>query len=178
MCELFKSYYHSYLKLGPANCAGRAGSAQGSEQVHPLCFLTVASGGSRGGGSSSGGGVVGGDSDGVPTTSSATWPLDGMKFDTLKEQKAKRTPEDYETGYGEEYESVHDEDYESERDDQIDSEPEASIDDKMLVKYESDINEPYATSESDVEDETPEETVPADVGTGWGRIIFSPMKRG
>ncbi|XP_076907037.1 rsm22-cox11 tandem protein 2, mitochondrial-like [Bidens hawaiensis] len=109
---------------------------------------------------------------------SATWPLDGMKFDTLKEQKAKRTPEDYETDYVEEYESEHDEDYESERDDQIDSEPGDSIDDKMMVKYESDINEPYATSESDVEEETPDETVRADLGTGWGRIIFSPMKRG
>lgn len=29
------------------------------------------------------------------------WPLDGMKFETLKEQHAKRNPEDLEIDYGE-----------------------------------------------------------------------------
>ena len=28
------------------------------------------------------------------------WPLDGMKFETLKEQHAKRNPEDLEIDYG------------------------------------------------------------------------------
>lgn len=28
------------------------------------------------------------------------WPLDGMKFDTLKELHAKRNPEDLEIDYG------------------------------------------------------------------------------
>lgn len=28
------------------------------------------------------------------------WPLDGMKFDTLKEQHAKRNPEDLEIDFG------------------------------------------------------------------------------
>jgi hypothetical protein len=28
------------------------------------------------------------------------WPLDGMKFETLKEQRAKRNPEDLEIDYG------------------------------------------------------------------------------
>jgi len=28
------------------------------------------------------------------------WPLDGMEFETLKEQHAKRNPEDLEIDYG------------------------------------------------------------------------------
>lgn len=47
-----------------------------------------------------------------------------------------------------------------------------------MVIYESDINEPYFTSESDNEEETPDESTRADLGTGWGRIVYSPMKRG
>jgi hypothetical protein len=31
---------------------------------------------------------------------SEPWPLDGMKFETLKEQHAKRNPEDLEIDYG------------------------------------------------------------------------------
>ncbi|KAK9067931.1 hypothetical protein SSX86_012042 [Deinandra increscens subsp. villosa] len=93
---------------------------------------------------------------------SEAWPLDGMKFDTLKEQRDKMNPEDFESDY----------------DDQIDSEPEDIFDDKKMIKYESDINEPYFTSESDAEEETSQETTRADLGSGWGRIIFSPIKRG
>lgn len=62
--------------------------------------------------------------------------------------------------------------------DQIDSEPEDIADDKKMIKYESDINEPYETSASDAEEETSQETTRADLGSGWGRIIFSPIKRG
>lgn len=31
---------------------------------------------------------------------SEAWPLDGVKFETLKEQLAKRKPEDLEVDYG------------------------------------------------------------------------------
>ena len=31
---------------------------------------------------------------------SGAWPLDGVKFETLKEQIAKRKPEDLEVDYG------------------------------------------------------------------------------
>ncbi|KAL8238878.1 hypothetical protein R6Q59_015445 [Mikania micrantha] len=93
---------------------------------------------------------------------SEAWPLDGMKFDTLEEQRAKMNPEDFESDY----------------DDQTDSEPEDMDDDKKMIKYESDINEPYATSESDAEEEPSQDTIRADLGSGWGRIIFSPIKRG
>lgn len=31
---------------------------------------------------------------------SEAWPLDGMNFDTLKEQRAKMDPEDFESDYG------------------------------------------------------------------------------
>ncbi|KAI3691886.1 hypothetical protein L6452_31688 [Arctium lappa] len=94
---------------------------------------------------------------------SEAWPLDGMKFDTLKEQNAKLNPEDLESDYD---------------DDQYDPEPEDTLYDKKMVKYESDINEPYATTESDVEEEAEDETTRADLGTGWGRIVYSPIKRG
>ncbi|XP_071730650.1 uncharacterized protein [Rutidosis leptorrhynchoides] len=93
---------------------------------------------------------------------SEAWPLTGMKFDTLKEQKAKLEPEDFE----------------SECDDQIDSESEETVHDRTMVKYESDINEPYATTETDEVQETADESTRADLGSGWGRIVFSPIKRG
>lgn len=94
---------------------------------------------------------------------SKAWPLNGMKFDTLKEQKAKMEPEDFESDY----------------DDQSDSEPEEIVHDKTLIKYESDINEPYATTDSDdAEEQSTDESKRADLGSGWGRIVYSPIKRG
>ncbi|OWM85187.1 methyltransferase-like protein 17, mitochondrial [Punica granatum] len=94
------------------------------------------------------------------------WPLDGMTFETLKEQHAKRKSEDLE----------------------IDLEDllkmqtiDAPSDVKDPVLYESDI------LESDINDEInddgqeeggEEETTQADLGGGWGRIIFSPVRRG
>lgn len=33
-------------------------------------------------------------------SSREAWPLDGMKFETLKEQHARRNPEDLEIDYG------------------------------------------------------------------------------
>ncbi|KVH91787.1 cytochrome c oxidase assembly protein CtaG/Cox11, partial [Cynara cardunculus var. scolymus] len=78
------------------------------------------------------------------------------QFDTLKEQNAKMNPEDLDSSY----------------------EPEDILYDKKMIKYESDINEPYATTESDAEEEAEDETTRADLGSGWGRIIYSPIKRG
>ncbi|XP_047325172.1 probable S-adenosyl-L-methionine-dependent RNA methyltransferase RSM22, mitochondrial [Impatiens glandulifera] len=95
------------------------------------------------------------------------WPLDGMKFDTLKEQHAKRNPEDLEIDY----------------EDQFASEDEVT-EEGNLVRYESDMAEKDAIVEigykdgcggEDVEGERKEE---ADLGSGWGRIIFSPLRRG
>ncbi|GMH28836.1 hypothetical protein Nepgr_030679 [Nepenthes gracilis] len=89
------------------------------------------------------------------------WPLDGMKFETLKEMHAKRNPEDLEIDY----------------EDQFDSEAEDIIPhgyDHSL--YDSDALETDAITEH--EDEESKETSQADLGSGWGRIIFSPQRRG
>lgn len=94
------------------------------------------------------------------------WPLDGMKFETLKEQHAKRNPEDLEIDYEDQFESeAEDVPYE---------------DDPM--SYDSDIKETDAFTENDEEEEeeeeNEEETASADLGSGWGRIIYSPVRRG
>ncbi|CAI9291068.1 unnamed protein product [Lactuca saligna] len=100
---------------------------------------------------------------------SQSWPLDGMKFDTLKEQQHAN--------------KINRESLEIDSDDGFDSESEdtITIDDdnsKKMIKYESDINEPYASSENEEEPGDENESTRADLGGGWGRIVFSPIKRG
>ncbi|OVA06321.1 Cytochrome c oxidase assembly protein CtaG/Cox11 [Macleaya cordata] len=91
------------------------------------------------------------------------WPLDGMKFDTLKEQQAKRNPEDLEVDY----------------DDQFESEAEEEmLDEEDQVSYNSDVPETDAGDRDEELEEEEVEESPADLGSGWGRIIFSPMRRG
>ncbi|XP_044465187.1 methyltransferase-like protein 17, mitochondrial [Mangifera indica] len=91
------------------------------------------------------------------------WPLDGMKFDTLKEQKAKRNPEDVEIDY----------------EDLLKLQAEAEERRLELVKpvyYDSDGAD---DNDKDLEvGEKDHETGHADVGGGWGRIIFGPVRRG
>ncbi|XP_057969072.1 uncharacterized protein LOC131158312 isoform X2 [Malania oleifera] len=90
------------------------------------------------------------------------WPLDGMEFETLKEQHAKRKPEDLEVDFEDQFESeVEDIPYEDDP-----------------ASYDSDVTETDACDENDVEEEEEEETDCAGLGTGWGRIIFSPVRRG
>ncbi|KAH9774989.1 cytochrome c oxidase assembly protein cox11 -related [Citrus sinensis] len=93
------------------------------------------------------------------------WPLDGMKFDTLKEQHAKRNPEDLEIDY----------------EDLLRLQAEAEVEPckkEDLVNYESDeVQDDTVDSDKDQE-KGEEETIPADLGGGWGRIIFSPVRRG
>ncbi|KAJ4840928.1 hypothetical protein Tsubulata_001133 [Turnera subulata] len=93
------------------------------------------------------------------------WPLDGMKFETLKEQHAKRNPEDLEIDYEDFIKLYQPEDV-----------PYEEVD---PVYYDSDAVEPDDfddTNEEELEGE--DETVHADVGGGWGRIIFAPVRRG
>ncbi|XAR64421.1 hypothetical protein NMG60_11024752 [Bertholletia excelsa] len=90
-----------------------------------------------------------------------TWPLDGMKFETLKEQHAKRNPEDLEIDY----------------EDQFVSEGELVPYEMDPASYDSDIVEADAITEE--EDEGGEEETPrADLGSGWGRIVYMPVRRG
>lgn len=88
------------------------------------------------------------------------WPLDGMKFETLKEQLAKRNPEDLIIDYEDQFGTEDDE--ESEFEDSV-------------VPYASDVAETNMFHE---DDEEVEEEASADLGGGWGRIIYTPLRRG
>ncbi|XP_058104737.1 uncharacterized protein LOC131248473 isoform X2 [Magnolia sinica] len=89
------------------------------------------------------------------------WPLDGMKFETLKEQHAKRNPEDLEIDF----------------EDQFISEAEDIPYEEDRMAYASDITEADTPNEHE-EIEEEEETAHAGLGSGWGRIIFTPVRRG
>ncbi|KAF8379988.1 hypothetical protein HHK36_027456 [Tetracentron sinense] len=91
------------------------------------------------------------------------WPLDGLRFDTLKEQHAKRNPEDLEIDY----------------EDQFKSEAEDIPYEEDPVSYDSDVTEVDDIDEHEEEEEEEEEEVAhADLGSGWARIIFAPVRRG
>ncbi|XP_011070360.1 37S ribosomal protein S22, mitochondrial isoform X2 [Sesamum indicum] len=93
------------------------------------------------------------------------WPLDGMKFETLKQMHAKRVPEDLEVEVESQFgsEAAQNDDYEK--------------DDENTVSYDSDYSETDAAAGESDEDE--EEDVPrADLGSGWGRIVYMPIRRG
>ncbi|KAG8092314.1 hypothetical protein GUJ93_ZPchr0012g19203 [Zizania palustris] len=92
------------------------------------------------------------------------WPLDGMKFETLKERHAKRNPEDLIIDYDTQFPREEDE------------EAPVNVEDN-LVPYESDAQELSLFHESE-EEELEEQFVRADLGGGWGRIIYSPIRRG
>ncbi|CAK7335787.1 unnamed protein product [Dovyalis caffra] len=91
------------------------------------------------------------------------WPLDGIKLETLKEQHAKRNPEDLEI----EYEDLI-------KQNQPEEVPYEEVD---PVYYDSDIVETDTIDEND-EEEQEQEEAHADLGGGWGRIVFSPVRRG
>uniref|UniRef100_A0A2N9HRZ9 Methyltransferase n=1 Tax=Fagus sylvatica TaxID=28930 RepID=A0A2N9HRZ9_FAGSY len=96
---------------------------------------------------------------------SEPWPLDGMKFETLKEQHAKRNPEDLEIDY----------------EDLIKLQQEAEdipYEEVDPATYDSDVMDTDAADQDDEDEEEQEETTSADLGGGWGRIIFSPVRRG
>ncbi|KAI4370312.1 hypothetical protein MLD38_018675 [Melastoma candidum] len=104
-----------------------------------------------------------------------SWPLDGTRFETLKEQHAKRNPEDLEIDL---------EDFirmQEEREEERENARSKKLD---MVSYDSDIIETdnggdETDSEEDEDgEEDDEDTVRADLGGGWGRIIFTPVRRG
>ncbi|XP_009359576.2 methyltransferase-like protein 17, mitochondrial isoform X1 [Pyrus x bretschneideri] len=90
------------------------------------------------------------------------WPLDGMKFETLKEQHAKRSTEDLEIDIDELINSQ-----------QVDLVP---FEELNPVNYDSDVMEPDLVDENNEDEE--DETGHADLGGGWGRIIYMPVRRG
>ncbi|XP_042409090.1 methyltransferase-like protein 17, mitochondrial [Zingiber officinale] len=91
----------------------------------------------------------------------AGWPLDGMEFETLKERLAKRNPEDLIIDFEDQFPTRNDE--------------ESSFE-NALVPYASDTAETNLFHQNDKEDY--DEDVHANLGSGWGRIIYPPVRRG
>ncbi|PIA27887.1 hypothetical protein AQUCO_07400014v1 [Aquilegia coerulea] len=100
------------------------------------------------------------------------WPLDGMQFDTLKEQHAKRNPKPLEINY--EDQVVSEDDGVRCKDDLV-FEDEGVSDEDDPVLYDSDYME--TDSMNDYEEEE-EPAARADLGSGWGRIVYTPVRRG
>ncbi|KAE8662021.1 Methyltransferase,copper ion binding isoform 2 [Hibiscus syriacus] len=91
------------------------------------------------------------------------WPLDGMQFETLKEQRAKRNPEDFEIDY-------------EDLDDVEETSDMITYEEVDASAYDSDVTETDNIIDSDEDQE--DETVNANLGGGWGRIVFAPVRRG
>ncbi|KAM0939277.1 putative ribosomal protein Rsm22 [Dioscorea sansibarensis] len=97
------------------------------------------------------------------------WPLDGMEFETLKEQHAKRNPEDLIIDYEDQFET---------EDDNITSFEEGP------VLYLSDVAETtlFHQENNNNDDENSEnrseDQSHAGLGGGWGRILYMPHRRG
>ncbi|KAI3866806.1 hypothetical protein MKW92_050391 [Papaver armeniacum] len=113
---------------------------------------------------------------------SVQWPLDDTKFGTLKELRAK-IPEELESDSDDQFDFGEDEEMSSEENpvsgDSNVPEDAADKDDKEdLVSYNSDVPEDEVDKYEEEKEEEEVEECPADLGTGWGRIIFAPMKRG
>ncbi|KAK1306742.1 hypothetical protein QJS10_CPA10g00644 [Acorus calamus] len=85
-----------------------------------------------------------------------TWPLDDVKFET--ERQTIQEPEDLDTDYEE----------------QLLPEADEDISNEEPVSNNSDITDSDTDNGYNEEDEQ----VPADLGGGWGRIIFTPVRRG
>ncbi|KAK6947959.1 Ribosomal protein Rsm22-like [Dillenia turbinata] len=99
-----------------------------------------------------------------------SWPRDGMKFDTLKEQHAKRRPEDFEIDFEDQFES--------EPGGVIPHEHDHASYDSDATETETDADNENDQEEEEDEDEDEEETTMAGLGSGWGRIIYMPVRRG
>lgn len=94
------------------------------------------------------------------------WPLDGMEFETLKEKLAKRRPEDLIIDFEDQLGSESGEDF--------------STDEEHKVAYASDVTELTLFDKKDEEDDDAmdEDQGRADLGGGWGRILYTPIRRG
>ncbi|KZV53270.1 hypothetical protein F511_23900 [Dorcoceras hygrometricum] len=98
------------------------------------------------------------------------WPLDGMKFDTLKEMHAKRIPEDLEMDAESQFFPVEGQDDLYETDDLTDASDSNALETDSSVEND-DVEGVYDKGENG-------EMPRADLGSGWGRIIYMPFRRG
>ncbi|PKA62852.1 hypothetical protein AXF42_Ash019435 [Apostasia shenzhenica] len=94
------------------------------------------------------------------------WPLDGMNFETLKEKLAKRKPEDLIIDFEDQFEREASEDKSP-----YDQEDEEN-------SYASDASEITLFNENDDDDEDDDKQGRADLGGGWARILYTPVRRG
>ncbi|XP_075508725.1 rsm22-cox11 tandem protein 2, mitochondrial [Primulina tabacum] len=98
------------------------------------------------------------------------WPLDGMKFDTLKEMHAKRVPEDLEKDVESQFFTL------EVQNDPYEADEKTVASDSNALEIDSSVENDDVKEEYD-EDENGE-TPRADLGSGWGRIIYMPFRRG
>ncbi|CAN0908883.1 Methyltransferase-like protein 17, mitochondrial [Linum grandiflorum] len=91
------------------------------------------------------------------------WPLAGVKLETLKEQRANRSPEELEIDY----------ENNEEEDDGDDDRREEN-----RINYDSDTDIIDDDKEENKMGEGKEKGSMADFGGGWGRVTFSPVRRG
>ncbi|KAE9601544.1 hypothetical protein Lal_00040705 [Lupinus albus] len=105
------------------------------------------------------------------------WPLDGLEFETLKEERAKRNPEDLEIDY-EDWLKIQQSDdaVPAEVVDAVTTYDSDAIETDGAAADDDDIEEDDTEEDDKVEEE--EETGSADLGGGWGRIVFMPVRRG
>ncbi|KAJ8764873.1 hypothetical protein K2173_010338 [Erythroxylum novogranatense] len=108
------------------------------------------------------------------------WPLDGVNLETLKEQRGKQNLEDTEIDYEDVISEVEAEDVPHEAEEEEEEEEEAEAEEEVnSVNYDSDVTEPDTIDlDEESEDKRQEETGDADLGGGWGRILFMPVLRG
>lgn len=95
------------------------------------------------------------------------WPLDGMKFETLREMKANRIPDNLEIDVESQF------DIEEAESDEYEEDADNTTSNDTNLSEEAD-----ATSENDNAGEDEEEAPRADLGSGWGRIVYMPLRRG
>ncbi|RWR89383.1 methyltransferase-like protein 17, mitochondrial isoform X1 [Cinnamomum micranthum f. kanehirae] len=112
------------------------------------------------------------------------WPLDGMKFDTLKEQHAKRNPEDLEIDYDVDGSIVQMQICDNPEDENLPQRTNLNLRMRIfhmkrripLCMHLTSQKQTLGTITKELEEE--EEAARADLGSGWGRIIFMPVRRG
>ncbi|CAN0908884.1 Methyltransferase-like protein 17, mitochondrial [Linum grandiflorum] len=98
------------------------------------------------------------------------WPLAGVKLETLKEQRANRSPEELEIDYDDYVKQYENNEEEDDGDDDRREE--------NRINYDSDTDIIDDDKEENKMGEGKEKGSMADFGGGWGRVTFSPVRRG
>ncbi|KAG6399173.1 hypothetical protein SASPL_140648 [Salvia splendens] len=97
------------------------------------------------------------------------WPLDGMKFETLNEMQANKIPENLEIDVESHFDS------EEAGSDKYEEDADKMASNDQKLSDATTVNESGAEG---VEEDEEEAAASADLGSGWGRIIYMPFRRG